>query len=273
MRKQRIIMATTHVDAHNESISPEGLRLMADDLSRILLPVWVQHDPRLPPVGRVLKGEVKQIDDGELAVEAEIECWAHGDPVPFICDRRMPLGKPGHERLFAAFDRGFCDEQSQTTLRKIEATLGCEPQPEVKKALEPLTILTLGGTFLAGAIASGFFGQIGSDAYGALKEQVKQLLRRKKENEPQREVLFLFKAFLRNSDEYLEIDLVITNPTDEDIEHFLEEGLHLLDSVVPALLHDKRDIQRIVLELADRRLLVRFAVRSDAAPIFPVVRE
>jgi hypothetical protein len=57
------------------------------------LPMWNNHDPRIPPFGRVVAAEVRQLSDGECAVEAEIEVFEEGDSTSRPLQSLLPLPK------------------------------------------------------------------------------------------------------------------------------------------------------------------------------------
>jgi Flp pilus assembly pilin Flp len=271
MREIEAVAATTHLDSHNERLAREGVEMMVRQYNETCIPMWVQHDPRIPPVGRFLRAEARELPDGELAVVAYGEMWEPGDSVPFLPDRKMPLGHPGHDKPFLRFDRGFADQVDATTCDEIEAMIGSTPHIEVKKALDPLAILTLGGTFLAGAIANGLIGAMTTDAYNALKECVKKFFQRRREalaaQNADAESLFVFKAFVKDEEGFCVVDVIITKPTDDDLDRFFKYGLHRLDEELEKALRDRRQIQRIVIEIDGREFKVKYGVRSDAVPV------
>lgn len=271
MKAIEAVAATTHVDAHNECLSREGVESLVRQYDRVIIPLWIQHDPRIPPVGRFLRGEVRQLPDGELAAVAYGETWEPGEAVPFLSDRKMPLGRPDHDRLFLRLDRGFSEHIDSAEFAEFEELLGSEPQPEVKKALDPLTVLTLGGTFLAGSIANGFVSALTADAYRRLKLRVKTAFRKRREaaaSQPEpHESLFVFKAFVKDDAGFCVVDVIITDPTDDDLEFFFDHGLHRLDEELSKALRDRQQIERIVIGIQGRDFRIKFGVRSDAAPV------
>ncbi len=265
------VTATTHVDSHRERLAPECVVDLVRQYNEACIPLWIQHDPRIPPVGRFLTGEVRELPDGELAAVAYGEVWEPGDTVRFLPDRRMPLGHPRHDQPFLRFDRVFQGCLDPSILREFQEILGTKPEREVKKALDPLAILILGGTFIAGAIANGFIGSIGEDAYKLLKTRVQEVFRRRREagsseKEPH-EALFVFKAFVKDQAGFCVVDVIITNPTDEDLERFFKHGLHRLDEELSKALEDRREIQRIVIAIEGSKFKIKFGVRSDAVPV------
>ena len=72
MRRIQAIMATTHVDRHNERVSLAALESMREQIRNSILPCDVNHDPRFAPFGRVIDAEITHLPDGEHALEGEI---------------------------------------------------------------------------------------------------------------------------------------------------------------------------------------------------------
>ena len=65
----------------------------------------------------------------------------------------------------------------------------------------------------------------------------------------------------------LSIETILSDPGDQDIEVFLEQGLKGLDETVSAYLEDNAHLKKLVLEYADGKLKVLFGIRKDAVPI------
>jgi hypothetical protein len=269
MRREQRIIASTHVDLDNEALAEEGIKFMADAINQSLVPIWIQHDPRIPPVGRIIRGEVRELTDGHLGVQAEMELFEPGDKIQFIADRHMPQERPEGEGLFIHYDRSLENEEGQQILDQIASVVKCKPQLEVRKSLDPITIFTVGGSFVLGAIASGFLGEIGTDGYNLLKKKLKDLFRRAPKN-AERDSLLIFRAFVRDSRGTVQVDIILSNPSDEDIERFFQFGLQRLEQMLPPLLEKRESIQRMVFEANGLKLEVKYGVRSDAAPVFPV---
>lgn len=73
--KQRAIIATTHIDAHNTRITREALEGAAEDVNKGSRPIYtIEHDITAPPIGKVLEAWVEPRNDGEyqLVVTQEL---------------------------------------------------------------------------------------------------------------------------------------------------------------------------------------------------------
>ena len=194
MRLQRSRPSTTHVDLQGDRMALEALQDMARQISERYIPMTVQHDIRYPPVGRMVSAEVISLEDGEFALDAVSELWEPGDTSEVLRGdgRSIPLNVDDHLRFGVIYDRWFFDGEHQAFILDLSQLAGETPELQMKKALEPVPILMLvAGGFALGSIASGFFNQLGSDVYEALKQRLKGFFK----SAPERESLvdFLFR--------------------------------------------------------------------------------
>lgn len=75
------ILASTHVDLHGERIPLEALQSFVNAInSTSAIPVSLQHDPTIPPLGKVLKATFERTEDGEHEVVGAMEVF--DDPTP-----------------------------------------------------------------------------------------------------------------------------------------------------------------------------------------------
>lgn len=268
MRYIEAILVTSHVDLHGDVFHPEGLAEFADSLNRMYLPMGVEHDPRIAPIGRVVSGKLVKLDDGAYAVKGICEVFEEGDEIK-ITDpsREVPIDIHDPNSLEVLYDRTYRDPESQEIIAEIASLFGSTPEERCKKSVEPLSILTIAGAFVAGAIASGFFNKLGSDAYDALKAGLKRLFGNKKQRA--KDSLLVFQFTLPVHGAMMNAEVILTNPTSEDIEAFFQNGIKLLDQVTPGYSMSQNDLRRIVFEFSGGNLHLRFGVRKDAVPLFP----
>jgi len=245
-----------------------ALESLVESINSSHTPMGIQHDPRIAPVGRVASAQIRQLDDGEYAAEGVVEFFEPGDEIRLIDDgQELPIHRYEGQGLEILFDRNFRDSEDQVLIEEIGGLFGTRPQEEVKKALDPLTVLTIGGAFVLGSIARGFFSKLGGDAYETLRNRLKKLFARRKAGE--KEKLLVFRAAVAAADYDVEVVVVLSNPTDQDIKDFLEAGLSTLDGVVQACWDPQSGLKRLVFEYSGKRLTLKFGVRKDAAPLYP----
>ena len=138
MRRIRCIMATTHLDRHNERLTLAALESMQEYSRSSFLPFIVNHDPRSAPIGRVIDTEITDLPDGEHALEAEIEVFESGPLPPLRTDRSMPFRELPRDSLVLTIDRSFSRPEFQDAVGAIAQEFGTPVQFESKKALDPV---------------------------------------------------------------------------------------------------------------------------------------
>jgi hypothetical protein len=267
MKKMSLIMATSHLDSHGDILTREFLESLARRVNTNAIPLGVEHDPRIPPIGRITSARVTTLEDGAFAVEAEAEVFEPGDNPPLIGGREIPLRVPLEHHLQVSYDRSFYDEESQRLINEIAALFKSDPVREEKKALDPVTILTIVGAFTLGGVASGFLNKIGSDLLDAVKKKITETIDGKRKTAE--EVLLVFAFCVAMEDHPVEIDVILTNPSPADIAAFLTTGLLEVDTMIAAKAANE-DIRKVVCAYSAGELNLMFAVRRDGVPLLPV---
>jgi hypothetical protein len=268
MKEMRAIMSTTHVDLHGDRFMLAALESAVDLFKRSYLPVGVEHDPRIPPLGRVVRASIHELADGEYALEGEMEIFEPGrDVFPAPSEgRSIPIHLYPPGVLQVASDRGLRAAEDQEIIREISALLGTEPEEEFKKSVDPITILMLGGAFVLGGIANAFLKRLGDDAYEQLKRKLTLLFHRQR---PAAETLLRLNLIVRCGDEDVEVDLLASGPDRRALDVMLGSGLKSLDELLPSLSPIDHGIKRLVFEYKEGGLRLQFGVRRDAVPVFP----
>lgn len=269
MKHFKGIIATSHVDAHNEVMPVETLETMVEQVNRQYIPMGIEHDPRIPPQGRLVSAKVVKLEDGEYGVEGIGEIFEPEDSYELKDDgREIPLHRQDDSSLHIQFDRNYRDQDDQTIINELGLIFGTEPQEEIKKSLDPISILTIGGAFVLGGIANGFLGKIGSDAYDSIKSRLSRLLR-KKTQEKNHESLLIFRFWVSFEEHCIEVETILTNPMYEDIDAFFESGIRQLDPLVSQYFDSKAELRRMTAEYKNNELKLMFGVRKDGVPMFP----
>jgi hypothetical protein len=260
------VFATSHVDRHHEKITVEALRSFAAMTNSTYIPVLIEHDPRVPPQGRVISAELRQLEDGEYAVVGISEIFEEGDVIPFKNDgREIPICEFSENRIHIMYDRSYINREDIKEIENLKNLLNAEAEEEGKKALEPISVLGLGAAFILGGISSGFLNKVGEDGYELLKNKIKNLLNRKRLNK--QEYLFRLETNIEREDGILNIVTIITNPTNEDIDSLLSSGLKQLDQLTERLGPETTNIKKIVCEFRAGELREPFGIRKDAVPV------
>jgi len=250
-----------------------ALESAVEQITQQYVPVGVEHDPRVPPIGRVTKAWVKQLDDGHYALIAESEIFEPGDPTPRLDanNREIPIHCYPQGQLEVVADRGLRQPEDQAAVAEIAELLGTTPKEELKKALEPISVLTIAGGFVLGAAFSGFLARLGEDLYESLKAKVATLISRRRKCG--QTTLLSLSLTMHLEDHQVEVQTIATDPEPNDVHQMLGPGLQDLDNLLPRLLKANPDCRRFVLEFSEGNLRFRFAVRRDGIPLFPAKPE
>ncbi len=271
MREKQVVLATTHVGRDNIEFARSALESTVEQLETEVIPMWIEHDPRIPPHGRIIDAEVREREDGEHELIGRVETYEEEDlkgegRIPLL-DRTIPVGideDESGEIIF--FNRTFDGEADQRDISEISEALNAEATREEKRSFELLPVLKITGKYALGAIATGFLGKIGADVYDFFKEKVKELMNRKAEETDER--LLIFNPVVEVDGRLVEIKVILTNPTDEDIEKLFDDGLQKLDQILPKHITDN-SVRCIVYKFEGQEIELRFGVRKDAAPLDP----
>lgn len=269
MRRIKTIMAKTHVDRHKDRLTLEALESMCDNIRKSYIPYIVNHDPRCPPLGRVIESEIIPFADGEHALEVEVELFEEG-PLPPLepSDRSIPLRDLPPDSLLLTIDRTFEQPEFRDAVEEVARLFGTPLKFEGKKALEPIAVLVIGaGAFAVGKFASSFFSRLGSNAANALSEWLKQLICRGRRDDEERLLRFEFEC--HHNGQTVHVEAILSSPTEEEIDRFLQRGLSQFDQILHEHLGAAEGLGRYVYSYSEGKLKLEFAVRRDALPMFP----
>lgn len=271
MKRSEGVIATTLVDKQGDKLTRQALEDIADCMSKSLIPIGVEHDPREPPLGRISSGFVRPRDDGEFEAVAILELFEEDDePLPASDAREIVIRRHRADGLSISHDWTHRSPEDQADIAVISEVFGNPPQYEMKKAADPISVITIAGAFVLGGIASGFLNEVGSDGWKFIKLRLAALFSRPKQEKGER--LLSFRVLLEVEGTPVEIEIIHTNPTPEEVDEFLDIGLSVIDSVMPYYLHNAKDVRRFVFEAKGKNVEIKFAVRRDCRPLAPSLR-
>jgi len=268
MKAIQTVMTTTRVDRHNDRMTIEALESMRDHIQSAYLPFIYNHDPRCPPLGRVISAEIVPLDDGEHALQADVELFEAGPIPPLVGDKSIAERSETGDGFVLSVDRTFDLPEFEEPVKAITDLFGTQPRYEVKKALEPIAVLGItAGLLVAGKFAGAFFAKLGTDAAEALSAKLKAIFAQKP---PEQERLLKFEFEFEDGGRRCQADVILTGPDAGEIDQFFVEGINELDKVLPKCLGQVDGLVRYVFTYTRDGLKLEFAVRRDARPMFPV---
>jgi hypothetical protein len=243
-----------------------ALESAADVFNRNYVQMGVEHDPRQPPIGRFIEAWIEEQPDGVILLKGRGELFEESDKLPDSVEKSIVEREHSEGPLQISFDRSYNSDEDQADINAIANRFGSKPRQEIKKALVPLSILTIGGAFILGGIASGFFGQIGADAYTFLKDKLVLLIKRQRSKS--KEQLLIFEFTVMHKGQKLLVHTILSSPTDEQIEKFLKQAIYDLDAVVGSdAFSPKLHLSRLVYSYENDSLKFLYAVRKDGFPV------
>jgi hypothetical protein len=263
-----MVISNTYVDSQGEQQTRECLESLVAGIAEHYVPLTVEHDPRIPPHGRIVSGAVRQLPDGEFEAVATCE----------IFDDKNNAGAPDDGRELIA--EGYPDQglevsygwphrsaQDQADIAEIARTLGNPAHYRVKKSLDPISVIVIGGSFMLSGLSMGFLNAAGADAWALVKRRLTRLTAKTKDHSGER--LLVFTAVVDTDHGPVQVDTILTNPTLLDIELFLEASTRILDHDVPRLLEANPQVRKLVFESSHGDLGLKYAVRKDCVPLVP----
>lgn len=229
------------------------------------IPMGVEHDPRIPPIGRFTDAWIEDLPDGSSILKGIGEIFEPGDVGSEQDKKTIRERPPSADGLEIIFDRTYENEEDIQDIKAIAEILGTQPRYEGKKAVEPLSVLALAAAFALGGVASGFFGAIGTDAYNWMKEKLSTLIQRQKSRSKEQLLLFSFSVI--HSGVTVLVQVILENPTESEISEFFAKTIYELDSIPLFLFDPKARVSRVVYFAKSGKLQFEYAVRKDGYPM------
>jgi hypothetical protein len=265
MKKIEMTIASNQVDRHGDVFAKSALEDMVQALNRNYLPWGIEHDPRHVPIGRVSNAWLDEKADGVILVKAIGELFEPDDILPEAIEKTIVERQHATDQLEISYDRSYSNPEDEADIKEIAQKFGTSPGFEAKKALDPLSVLTISGAFLLSAITAGFFGQIGSDGYTFLKNKLTALVRRQRQKS--KEQLVVFNFTVTHKGKKLLVQTIVSNPDELKIDEFFQKGIYDLDKISADLFDHRHKLSRVVYMYEKNGLQFLYAVRKDGYPV------
>jgi hypothetical protein len=272
VKRIEAVIASTNVDSHGERMSVEALEAIVESTKRTYIPVGSEHDPRIPPLGRIASAFIRERSDGEHEAVATMELFDGEDRAQVGDDaRELLIRKHDMQGLSVSYDWTHRFAQDQADIAEIAAVFKTQAIREVKKSAVPISIIVIVGKFVLGSIAAGFFGQVGADGWNMVKSKLKAIVSRQQNRSS--EQLLVFKVVTNIGGKDIEIETILTNPTHDDIDQFLASGLQAVDTLASTLIHGQEDTRKVVMEAKGAAVTPSFIVLKDCTSMIISVED
>jgi hypothetical protein len=242
------IAATSHVNARNEILTREALEDLAAGVTREPLPSFLEHDHTRPPIGRVVKGWVEQLEDGEWAAKIEAEIFKEVFVMRFVgvppVLRQLPRVSAHPDALELQVDRVNFPEADELLDAVVESVLDAgdarwdDDMRRYAAVPDPQVVVALTGAGALWWFSKGFFTRLGerlgddvaedlSRAYVAFKGQLARLL---KSAEPEDVEPVLILQFTLECDERrIVVEGSVRSRDPQTVSAFADSGRELLE--------------------------------------------
>ncbi len=273
MTLRSIRIATTHAVPGNQVVTLDDLRQHLATIDQVIIPVFAVHDPRQPPIGRVVSGVITGLEDGEFALDANVELFGP-DFIPKIGrseDKRVVIANRPQGK-FAV----WCNEISVTPektghLREISEILGTPVAYRSSTGMfqEELPILIIGvGALPFGYIADTVSRRLGLEKIHRLTAKLNLIYTSPGENRKESLLIYDLDVTDRQQRSLL-IEVILTNPSGKDIDSFFYGGLGELDRILPPFYLSRLHPKKIVMNYSDGRFRVLYAIQEQGIPMIP----
>jgi hypothetical protein len=250
---------------------PEVIVESAKQHNEEYIPVTIGHDIRKPPIGRICSAEVVVLDDGTHLLQGEAEIFEESDDFNSISrsEKVVKIRAEEVDTFQALGNQTFEEDEDVVDLYEElrELSRGEHDQAYREDSIEIISLLIIGfGVFALQGISNGFFSKLGEDLYETLKLKLKKIFEKK--SLKQSESVLQFQFFIYNyGGRAIEVNVVITTPSQQDLDGFFTFVPTMLESVLSSLPLDDLDVCRIVFSYEFTQLKILYALRSDGVPI------
>lgn len=268
MKRYTRVLSSTTVDAHGDQATVEALRDAAQTANGFYIPLNLQHDPRVPPVGRVVASSVRRAAQGHYEMIGEMELWDGTDTPESISGDGRSLKVPSSpDHAFDVHvDLGAQEALGEDFLQELAglAEPDARPKYSAKKSLDLDAVLLIAiGTFPFREIGNGFFERLGADLYESLKRKLVEGLSRKK---GPRSIAIVIQAGVRIGARTVVLDVIASNVRSQDITTIFDKGLASADEICSREFAIDHDSVRAAIEITNGKAAFLFRVRGDGVP-------
>ncbi len=278
-------------------ITREAVAGMLEQLRERPVPVNIEHDPTEPPIGRVVGGNLVEVEDGELALETEIEIFTGTWPAALYPVSRLDglasdlpaieIEKGPLELLID--DRSYSPDDLEA-LRQVAATAGdvdaTDGAVRFSQLPDALLILSLGSAATAAWwFSKGFFSklgervgdelgaEVGADlvaAYRALKLKLREVVQRRQP--PDRPPLTMLRLEVDRPGQGVVCVEGSTRADGEGLDDLLDGGQELLivARVYMRLVPEPERLTTLHFSREDGCWRFRYGLDEDAHPVLVV---
>ena len=273
MTRRSIRIATTHAIQDPQVVTLDDLKRHLATIDHVIIPVYSYHDPRQPPIGRVVSGNIIGLEDGEYALDVNVELFDQ-DFIPasgVTVDKRVAIVNRPDGKFGIWCDMSTLTPEKTGILREISKILETRISSRSGTGIlqEGLATLIIGiGMLPFGYIADTFSRRLGSENVHLLAGKLTLMYTIPGEDPTDSLLIFDLDVTDRQQRSLL-IEVIMTNPSVKDIETLLSGGLSELDRILPPFYLSRLQPKKIVMNYCDGRFRVLYAIQEQGIPLIP----
>jgi hypothetical protein len=273
MSRRSVRIATTHVVPDHPSMALEDLKQHLDTIDHVIIPVYSVHDPRKPPIGRVVSGVIEGLEDGEYALDVNVELFDPDfiPPPGAAVDKRVAIVNRTKGRFGIWCDMFTIKSEIAVILQEISEILETPFSSRSSAGImqDDLPILIIGiGMLPFGFIADTFSRHLSVEKIHLLTQSLTHLYVSPGEFPADSLLIFDLDVTDRQQRSLL-IEVIMTNPDVKDIKTFFSEGFRELDRILPPFYLSRLRPRKIVMNYSDGRFRVLYAIQEQGIPMIP----
>ena len=273
MTRRSVRMATTHTFPDPPGITLDDLKRHLDIIGHVIIPVYSVHDPRQPPIGRVVSGLIVGLEDGEYALDVNVELF-DPDFIPECgtsIDKRVVIVNKPDGKFGIWCDMTSLTPEKTEFLQDISKILGTRISSGSSTGIlqEELPTLVIGiGMLPFGYIADTFSRWLDLEKVQQLTGTLTRIYLPAGDPPPDSLLIFDLDVTDRQQRSLL-IEVIMTNPSQNDIESFFKWGLGELDRILPPFYLSRLHPKKIVMNYNDGMFRVLYAIQEQGIPMIP----
>ena len=181
-------------------------------------------------------------------------------------DREILLPRDGIDCISLEYDFNSRNPEDLSIFKDLKHRSGISSHYIAKKALQPLSVISIiAGTYVLGEISKGLLSKLAGDCYEFLKSTLKRLFEKRKDGESEK-LLCLEVAATCNGEKFV-LEIIVTNPTNQDIDDLLGRHLANIDQTIAKHFINGIGLRKLVYEVQNGELKMQFAIRKDCFPL------
>lgn len=257
------VFSGDQIDKHGDKITIEALKDMRDQTNANIYPSFMEHDYRLPPIGRVYKAEIIEKDGSHLLI-GEIELFDLDDinKQNPISGKQLVIHQNEINHIQIGFDRSYELNNQIDEIKILQNAIDNEKKPiyEAKKAFEPISCLTLLGAAVLGGLSTGFLNKIGSDIW----DKIINVYSKNKKEEQEKQIIINITVNVNGN--YIEATINHTNPEITNIKNATKIGIDIIETVLNEYNKKNIPVKKVVINSDKNGIRHEYSVYIDGTP-------